>query len=90
MVANLNYDVITVPPHWYDSRETHKAVAMAIHAIADKKRTPEAIWEAPTAAEYDHVVMAVQQFVEAGIVEAEDDGKYPWGLETIIFSETAE
>jgi hypothetical protein len=77
------YSTPTVAAEWAGSRETHPAVAMAIHAIADGARTPEAIWEAPTAADWDNVAMAVQNYVDAGVVDAEDDGRYPWGAETI-------
>lgn len=79
----LNFNTPTVAKTWSDSRETHPVVAMAIHAIADSSRTAEQIWEAPTATEWDHVTMAVEQYVTHGTFEAEDDGRYPWGEETI-------
>ncbi len=83
MTTTLQYRTPTVPTQWALTRETHDAVAMAIHAIADSKRSPEAIWEDPTAAEYDHVAMAVENYVAAGIFPASDDGRYHWGLEAI-------
>jgi hypothetical protein len=66
-----------------ESRETHPAVAMAIHAIADSKRSPEAIWTDPTPAEWDHVKMAVESYISAGEFDPTDDGVYQWGEETI-------
>ena len=77
------YTLPTIPAHWYLSRETHPAVAAAIHAISDSNRSPETIWDAPTAAEWDHVAMAVENYVNAGLFPAEADGAYPWGAETI-------
>lgn len=69
---------------WADSRETHMAVATAIHAIAGGSRTPELIWEDPTPAEWDHVCMAVENYVGTGVFPQEDDGRYPWGCETVV------
>ncbi len=83
MTTSRNYDLTIVPAAWSDSRETHPAVASAIWAIADNVREPEAIWEAPTSAEWDHVKMAVEEFVLHGDFAAEPDGCYPWGQETI-------
>lgn len=68
---------------WGEARETHPAVAMAIHALADSKRTAQAIWEEPTGAEFDAVAMAVENYVNNGIFPAEDDKRYPWGAEAI-------
>ena len=36
-----NYNRTIVDQAWADSRETHMAVARAIHAIADSRRTAE-------------------------------------------------
>ena len=80
---NRNYRVPPVAREWAQSRETHEAVATAIHAIADSSRTPEAIWEAPTAAELDHVRMAVEEYVSHGDYPAEPDGRFSWGQEAI-------
>jgi len=63
---------------------------MAIHAISDSRRSPEAIWEAPTLNEWDHVATAVQNYVLNGVFEAEDDGRYPWGAECIVIDGAAE
>jgi hypothetical protein len=82
-MANRNYKRPQVDQQWADSRETHIAVATAIHAIADSKRSPEDIWDDPTPAEWDHVKMAVEEYITHGDFPAEDDGRYPWGLETI-------
>lgn len=67
---------------WADLRETHLAVAMAIHALADDSRSAQDIWAEPTPAESDHVAMAVQNYVLAGLFDFEADG-YAWGLETV-------
>lgn len=68
---------------WADSHETHPAVALALHAIADSLRSAEDIWEDPTSAEWDQVTTAVEEYVSVGEFEAEDDGRYSWGEEVI-------
>lgn len=64
--------------NWGNTRETDKAVAAAIHAIADRSRSAQAIWEAPTAAETDHIKMALQEYVAAGDLDFDPKG-YWWG-----------
>lgn len=83
---NRNYRTPSVETRWADTRETHPAVAMAIHAIADSKRSPEAIWDDPTPAEWDHVTMAVEEYITRGDFPAEPDGRYPWGVEAVTLS----
>jgi hypothetical protein len=78
------YPIPRVSADWASSRETHPAVAVAIYAISDSSRSPEAIWEAPTNDEWDHVAMAVENYVANDVFEAEDDGRYPWGGECIV------
>ena len=78
-----NYKTPNVSDEWHESRDTHAAVATAIFAIADTSRTPEAIWEAPTAAEFDHVTMAVEEYLRHGDFARADDGRYHWGQEVI-------
>jgi hypothetical protein len=78
-----NYQTPTVDPQWAASRETHMAVATAIHAIADSSRSPEEIWEAPTPAEWSHVRMAVQEYVVHG--DFDDAGDFAWGDETLRY-----
>jgi hypothetical protein len=68
---------------WGGSRKTHPAVAQAIHAIADPKRSPASIWEAPTPAERDLVAMAVEEYITQGDYTAAPDDLYQWGLESI-------
>lgn len=80
----LQYNVPAVPGQWAIERNTHCAVAAAIHAIADKKRTPEQIWGDPTSAECDHVAMAVENYVAEGEFPAEPDGRYAWGDDAIV------
>ena len=47
---NRNYECPKVARAWSDSRETHEAVAAAIHAIAGRNRTPEQMTGFPGAA----------------------------------------
>lgn len=71
------YNTPNVPAQWSDSRNTCPAVAMAIHAIADSSRTADDIWEEPTIAEFDHVIMAVEHYVDRGIFNATN--QFWWG-----------
>lgn len=82
-MSQVQFATPKVPAEWANSRETHIAVATAIHAIADDKRTAEAIWEDPTQAELDHVTMAVQNYVDNDVFPAEEDGRYSWGQEAV-------
>jgi hypothetical protein len=87
---NRNYQTPTVPEGWAESRHTHPAVATAIHAIAGKKRSAEAIWEYPTESEWQQVAMAVEEYLTHGDYPAEPDGLYPWGEETIRVAPTSD
>lgn len=78
-----NYRRPHVDSQWADCRHTHMAVATAIHAISDSKRSPDSIWESPTPAEIDHIKMAVEEYIRHGDFPAERDGRYPWGQESI-------
>lgn len=85
-MTNRNYNTINELPislsdleQWASSRETDRAVALAIHAIADESRSADAIWEDPTPAEWDHVRVAVQEYVEHGDYSPKDE--YHWGEE---------
>lgn len=80
------YPCPIIDPRWADTRETHLAVARAIHAISDSKRSPEVIWENPTPAEWDHVAMALGEYIRCNLIEPEMDGRYPWGEETVILT----
>lgn len=84
---NRMYETPRVPDDWANSRHTDMAVAVAIHAIASGDRTPEAIWEAPTQAEWDHVCMAVEDYVRHGDYAYDPDG-YAWGMETVTIATT--
>ena len=79
----IQYRAPAVTTDWASTRNTDMAVAVAIHAIASHDRTPEAIWGAPTGAEYDHVAMAVENYVNNGVFEPQTGG-YNWGQETVI------
>lgn len=83
-MESRNYKTPSVSADWANSRETHMAVATAIHAIADGSRSADEIWEAPTSEEWDHVAVAVEEYVRHGDFPAEEDGRYPWGQETIV------
>jgi len=83
-----NYKTPTVAPEWANSRETDMAVAVAIHAIADSRRSAEAIWEAPTPAEWDHVTMVVEEYVSHGDFDWEP--RFCWGAGAIEIAEPTE
>ena len=85
-MSPTQYALPTVDATWAASRETHIAVATAIHAISGPGRTPEQIWEDPTQAEWDHVCVAVENYVASGAFRAEADGRYPWGGETVTLA----
>ena len=78
-----NFERPRFDEHWADSRNTHIAVATAIHAIADSIRTADRIWEDPTPAEFGRVEMAVEEYIEHGDFPAAPDGRYPWGCEVV-------
>lgn len=80
---NPNYECPSIDRAWADSRKTHIAVATAIHSIAHPRRSADDIWSDPTPAEWDHVTMAVEQYIADGEFFAEDDGRYSWGAEAI-------
>ena len=85
-MTNLNYTTPSVDQKWCDTRATAEIVAAAIHAIASHDRTPDAIWDSPTAAEWDHVVIAVGQYHDRGFYDAEtevDKWSYCWGCELV-------
>jgi hypothetical protein len=86
-MKNRMYQTPNVDREWSASRNTHHAVAVAIHAISDSKRSPEAIWEAPTSTEFDVVANAVEDYLLHGDFDREPDGKYPWGNENIVIRE---
>ena len=79
----LQFTVPTVSAEWAASRETHMAVATAIHALSGPGRTPEDIWADPTPEEWDQVCVSVENYVGAGVFAAEDDGRYAWGNEVV-------
>ena len=80
MNVNYDFDKTVSLQSWAESRETHIGVANAIFAISDSKRPAEAIWEDPTNAECQHIKMALEQYIEAGLIEPSDDGRYCWGV----------
>jgi len=79
-----SYRFPSVESDWCERRETHPAVAAAIHAIADNGRNPHAIWAHPTAAELNHVSKAIEEYVRCGLVEPAPRGLYLWGCDIVI------
>ncbi len=79
---NRNYSRPEVSADWASKRETDMVVAVAIHAISSDARTAEMIWQSPTPAEWDHVAMAVEEYIRNGDYDADPHG-YCWGQETI-------
>jgi hypothetical protein len=72
-----------VDPEWASSRNTHIAVATAIHAIAPAYgRSAEAIWAGPTDQEKSDVVALVGEYQRQGAFPRAAMGDYHWG-ETI-------
>lgn len=86
-MSTTQFQVPTVDSHWADSRETHIAVATAIHAISSHGRTAELIWAEPTPAEWDAVTQAVENYVASGDFAAEPSGRYAWGCEAITLED---
>jgi hypothetical protein len=80
MNVNYDFDKAVSLQLWAESRETHIGVANAIFAIADSNRAAESIWEDPTTTECQHIKMALEQYIEAGLIEPSDDGRYCWGV----------
>lgn len=83
MTKPTHYKTPTVASDWATSRNTDMIVAVAIHAIADSKRSAEQIWEEPTAAEYDNVKMAIENYISCGVFDADENNRYCWGNETV-------
>ena len=83
---SLQYNVTSTSAQWVNERETHIAVATAIHAIASGARTPEVIWDDPTDAECDQVAGAIEDYVANGVFSAEPDGRYPWGQDSVVIA----
>ena len=83
---SLQYNAPAISAQWANERETHIAVATAIHAIADNRRTPEVIWDDPTDAECDQVARAIEDYVANGVFSAEPDGRYPWGQDSVVIA----
>ncbi len=73
-----HYPYVLVPEGWHDSRGTDRDVAAAIHAIATVDRLAEDILEDPASSEINDVVMALTQYVEAGLSQ-KASGPWRWG-----------
>ena len=80
---NRNYRKPQVAPHWAHVRNTDLIVATAIHAISSNARPPEKIWESPSSAEWENVIMGIEDYLRHGDFEPDKNGRYSWGEETI-------
>ena len=89
-IMTLQYNAPSISAQWAAERDTDMAAATAIHAIAGGNRTPEAIWESPTPAEFDHVTMAVENYVAEGVFPADPRGRYSWGQAVIVIAAHAD
>jgi len=54
---------------WGDAKGTAGIVAMALHAIATKARSANAMHNEPTSSEYNHVRYMMAVYIEAGLYE---------------------
>ena len=84
-----SYTFPEVEPEWCEKRDTHPAVGAAIHAIADSRRNPHAIWADPTAAELTSVSMAIEDYVCRGLVEPPPRGLYLWGTDVLVIGKAS-
>ena len=77
---------------WAESHNTDLAVAVAIHAISEPTtgRTPDEIWESPKRSEYDHICMAINEYLICGDFDYPVDGYFWWGEAQIHISDSAE
>ncbi len=82
--------MLTLRQHRHEPRHEKRPVnhKRANYAISGPLRSAEAIWEAPTWAEWDTVHVAVENYVGAGVFPAEDDGRYQWGEEAVLLSQS--
>ena len=71
---------------WAALHKTSEAVSCAIHAIADERRAPDDIWEAPTAAELGHVRRAVEEYVAYRDFPGSLDDEFLWDSSRITVS----
>jgi hypothetical protein len=65
------------PSEWGLSRDTHSAVVQAIFALSSDERVPEAIWETPTADEWQKVAHLVAEYLDDGDFAGDGD-RYAW------------
>jgi hypothetical protein len=69
----------TVPAGWAEERDTHPAIARAIHEIATADRTPQQIWERPTEDEDLEISAALYGYLKRGEFPRTTDNTYSWG-----------
>lgn len=88
MLAPRKYASPYVDPRWGAMRQTAHGVAIAIHAIASKSRSAQAIWEAPTAKEVDQVKEAVVEYLRHGIITWSGAGSFRWGAHSFELNQS--
>jgi len=86
LVTHVETRRVAVPAGWAAAKQTHPAVAMAIHAISSPMRSAEAIWDLPTSAECEEVKRRVQAYISEGAFPADPDGIYEWGLNLLVLA----
>ena len=69
---------------WSDFHATDVEVAFAIYAIAGADRTLNEIWEDPTEAENDNILLCLNEWARLGDIEART---YRWGADSITARE---
>lgn len=63
--------------------ETHPGVIAAINAVATVQRPALVIWKAPTGTEADHIVMALEEYIDLGDFPATPSNIYAWGEDEV-------
>lgn len=62
---------------------THPGVIAGINAVCTERRPAMTIWKAPTGPECDHIVMALEEYIEFGDIERTPDDIYAWDADEI-------
>lgn len=90
MEKTRNYRDPKAPPEPFhipldkaDELETHPAVLAAINAVATERRPATVIWKAPTGTEADHIVMALEEYIDLGDFAATKSNIYAWGEDEV-------
>jgi hypothetical protein len=62
---------------------THPGVIAGINAVCTERRPAMTIWRAPTGPECDHIVMALEEYIEFGDFERAPDDIYAWDADEV-------